>query len=473
MRETTDRPSWAMLTDLYQLTMAQGYCKAGLAERDAIFQLTFREHPFGGGFTVACGLSTALEAISNFQFCDAELEYLRSVNGSDDRPIFQDDFLEQLSAFELACDLDAIPEGTVVMPHEPLLRVRGPLWQCQLLETLMLNVINFQTLLATKAARMRIAAGSDMVLEFGLRRAQGVDGGLSASRAAYVGGCNATSNVMAGQRFGIPIRGTHAHSWVLAFEDEETAFQAYAEALPNNCVLLVDTFNTLRGVERAAHVGKQLQQQGHELIGIRLDSGDLAQLSRQARDILNRHQLEKAVIVASNDLDEYEIERLKSAGAEIDVWGVGTRLATAYEQPALGGVYKLSALRTPTSWKPCIKLSEDPVKVSNPGLIQARRYYSQGKILEDVLFDELSVNGPASSDRPNDYEDLLVPVIQRGSQVYDCPSATEARSRTLRQLSALPEPVKRLSGGDCLSVKLDEHLQRQKDDLIAARRRNA
>jgi nicotinate phosphoribosyltransferase len=297
------------------------------------------------------------------------LEFLATLTGDDGKPLFESAFLEYLRALRFTCDVDAIPEGTVAFPHEPLLRITGPILQCQLLETALLNLINFQSLIATKAARVCLATQGEPVLEFGLRRAQGLDGGLAASRAAYIGGCAATSNVLAGKTFDIPVRGTHAHSWVMAFDDEREAFSAYAKAMPNNCVFLVDTYDTLEGVRRAVETGKWLRERGHEMVGIRLDSGDLAWLSVEARKILDNGGFPKALIVASNDLDEHIIASLKAQGAQINVWGVGTKLITAFDQPALGGVYKLGAIRGDDGrWVYKVKLSEQAAKVSTPGI---------------------------------------------------------------------------------------------------------
>ena len=306
------RPPLALLTDLYQLTMAYGYWKLGRAEQEAVFHLFFRKPPFAGGYAVAAGLETAIEFLRAFRFDESDIAYLASLTGNDGRPLFDAEFLGHLGELRLAVDVDAMPEGTVAFGQEPLVRVRGPILQCQLLETPLLNIINFQTLIATKAARICEAAGDDSVLEFGLRRAQGIDGALSASRAAYIGGCSATSNVLAGKLFGIPVKGTHAHSWVMSFDTEAESFEQYAAVMPNNCVFLVDTYDTLDGVRQAAEVGKKLRRQGHELVGIRLDSGDLAYLSIEARKILDEAGFPDAGIVASNDLDEHLIENLRT-----------------------------------------------------------------------------------------------------------------------------------------------------------------
>src|SRR5580698_1465102 len=279
--------SKALLTDMYQLNMAYGYWKAGMADRVAVFHLFFRENPFRGGFTLACGLTDCVKHMVGFQFGENDRAYLGALKGNDDKPLFEEKFLEYMGDLRMRLDVDAVPEGTVVFPHEPMLRVRGPILQAQLLESALLNIVNFQSLIATKAARICLAAQGDQVVEFGLRRAQGMDGALTASRAAYIGGCSATSNLMAGKLFGIPVRGTHAHSWVLAFDDEQSAFNAYADALPNNAFFLVDTYNTAEGVRRAVEAGRRLLKSGRRLGGIRLDSGDLAQLSVEARRILD------------------------------------------------------------------------------------------------------------------------------------------------------------------------------------------
>src|SRR5213593_1299903 len=308
------REGRALLTDLYQLTMAYGYWKSGRAEREAVFHLFFRHSPFQCGFTLTAGLAPTIEFLQAFQFTENDLAFLGTLRGNDDEKLFDRGFLDYLGTLRFSCDVDAIPEGTVVFPQEPLLRIQGPILQCQLFETALLNLINFQSLIATKAARVCLAARGEPVLEFGLRRAQGVDGALTASRSAYIGGCAATSNVLAGKLYGIPVRGTHAHSWVMSFDDEREAFRAYAEAMPNNCVFLVDTYDSLEGVRRAIEVGRTLRQRGHEIAGIRLDSGDLAYLSIEARRMLDAAGFEKATIVASNDLDEHIITSLKQQG---------------------------------------------------------------------------------------------------------------------------------------------------------------
>ncbi|MHC4938770.1 MAG: nicotinate phosphoribosyltransferase [Planctomycetota bacterium] len=442
--------SRTLLTDLYQLTMASSYWSSGMASREACFHLFFRRQPFGGGYALACGLEDAVDWLDQFGFDGKDLEYLASLG------IFPAGFLDHLGALRLSCDIDAVPEGTVVFAHEPLVRVRGPLLEAQLLETALLHFVNFATLVATKASRVCHAAAGDAVLEFGLRRAQGGCGALTASRAAWIGGCTATSNVLAGERFGVPVRGTHAHSWVMCFEEELAAFEQFAAAMPHNCVLLVDTYDTLQGVRHAIEVGKRLRDEGHRLIGIRLDSGDLVGLSKAARRELDAAGLERTDIVASNDLDEHRIAELKAAGAPISVWGVGTRLMTAHDDPALTGVYKLSAVRDPGgSWEPRMKLSED--KASDPGVLQVRR---RPKFGGDVLFDEdlgCSAIG----------KDLLEPLYVQGRRKGARPDAKGARDRAAEQLEELPEKYRALDPEEAYPLHRDPLLLERIERLKA------
>ncbi|HEX2751089.1 MAG TPA: nicotinate phosphoribosyltransferase, partial [Verrucomicrobiales bacterium] len=352
-----------LLTDLYQLTMSAAYWKSGKSEQEAVFHLFFRRLPFKGGYAIAAGLEDAVQYLKNFRFSPEDIGYLGTLTGNDGAALFEAGFLEYLAELRMTCDVDAVPEGSLVFAHEPLMRIRGPIVQAQLFETALLNILNFQTLVATKAARVCLAAKGEPVIEFGLRRAQGPDGAVMASRAAFLGGCTATSNVLAGQRLGIPVKGTHAHSWVMSFDSELESFLAYAKAMPNNCTLLVDTYDTLDGVRHAIETGKKLREQGNDLAGIRLDSGDLATLSIEARALLDAAGFQNTSIVASNDLDEQLIESLKQQGATINVWGVGTKLVTSYDQPALGGVYKLGAIRREDGgWDYKVKLSEQVVK---------------------------------------------------------------------------------------------------------------
>ncbi|MCB9735469.1 MAG: nicotinate phosphoribosyltransferase [Deltaproteobacteria bacterium] len=470
-----------LATDLYQLTMAYGYWKTGAASRDAVFHLFFRKNPFGGGYAVAAGLDHVIDYLREFRFGEEDLAYLATLTGADGERLFEQAFLDHLGGMTgLDLDVDAVPEGTVVFPHEPLVRVRGPLVQAQIVETLLLNLVNFQTLIATKAARVCLAAKGDQVLEFGLRRAQGIDGGLAASRAAYIGGCAATSNVLAGKLFGIPVKGTHAHSWVMVFEDELEAFEAYADAMPNNCVFLVDTYDTLEGVRRAVTVGRRLRERGHELLGVRLDSGDLAYLSIEARKILDEGGFPGAAIVASNDLDEVLVESLKHQGAPISVWGVGTKLVTAYDQPALGGVYKLSAWRDGGApWRYSIKLSEQAIKVSTPGMLNIRRFEEAGVYVADCVYDELLglpqpcvIIDPADGTRrkvltpANPSEQLLVPIFRGGSLVYERPTLDEIRARREAQLAKVHAGIKRFHYPHQYPVGLEAGLYELKQELV-------
>ncbi|MHC4224675.1 MAG: nicotinate phosphoribosyltransferase [Planctomycetota bacterium] len=437
--------SLSLLTDLYQLTMACGYFRSAAREREAVFHLFFRRHPFGGEFAIACGLARAMEWLQGLRFAEDDLAYLATLTGNDGTPLFDEAFLDCLRNLRFTCDLDAMPEGTVAFAGEPLLRVSGPLIECQIIETALLTFLNFPTLIATKAARICAAARGDPVLEFGLRRAQGMDGGLTASRAAYIGGCAATSNLLAGKLYSIPVRGTHAHSWVMCFESELEAFDTYARALPNNCVLLVDTYDTLEGVRHAVEVGRRMHERGHRLAGIRLDSGDLAQLSVEARRILDEAGFRDTAIVATSDLDEYAITDLKDRGATIAIWGVGTRLATAFGDPALGGVYKLAAVRRPgEQWQRRTKRSDDPGKATTPGILQVRRG-SHGDVLYDVE-RKISTKG----------EDLLVPVFRGGKAVYRPRTASEARERAREQLESLDPAVRKLADPTPYPVRIEQ-----------------
>lgn len=474
------RSSLALLTDLYQLTMAYGYWKSGRAEEVAAFHLFFRKTPFGGGYAVAAGLEAAVEYLRGFRFDETDIEYLRTLSGNDERPLFSDEFLDYLGALRLTCDIDAMPEGTVAFGLAPLVRVTGPILQCQLLETPLLNLINFPTLIATKAARVCSAARGDAVLEFGVRRAQGVDGGFTASRAAYLGGCAATSNVLAGKHYGIPVKGTHAHSWVMSFDTEMESFETYAEVMPNNCVFLVDTYDTLEGVRRACQVGQRLRERGHEMVGVRLDSGDLAYLSIEARKILDEAGFEGAVIVASSDLDEHLIESLKVQGAQIAVWGVGTKLATAYDDPALGGVYKLGAVQAADGhWKPRLKISDQKAKSTIPGVLQVRRFEASGRAVADMIYDvhrgmddRLLVVDPKDPTRskrmpPDAAGADLLQAVMRGGEIVAEPDGLEAaRARAAQQLQTFHPSIRRLINPHEYPVGLDVGLHELRDEMI-------
>lgn len=473
-----------LATDLYQLTMASGYFRSGRARDEAVFHLFFRTHPFGGSYAVAAGLEAVVDLVEGFRFGADDIDYLASLGAEDGGPEFGADFLDYLRVLRLHVDIDAVPEGRLVFANEPLLRVRGRLLEAQLLETALLNLVNFQTLIATKATRVCHAAAGQPVLEFGLRRAQGMDGALSASRAAYIGGCAATSNVLAGKRYGIPVRGTHSHSWVMSFDSELESFEAYADAMPDNCLFLVDTYNTLEGVDNAIRVGQRLRLRNKRLRGIRLDSGDLAWLSIQARQRLDAAGFRDAVIVASNDLDEHVIESLRHQGAAIGVWGVGTRLVTGYDEPALGGVYKLGLIaRAGRSPEPRIKLSEHAAKTTNPGVQQVRRFARAGKWVADAIYDERTgLPSPATIVDPLDptrrralgadleSEDVLVPVLRGGRAVGERPSLGAIRERARAELAALDPSVRRLMKPHIYPVGLSEELYRERMRLIEAAR---
>ncbi len=433
----------ALLTDLYQLTMAYAHWHNGTGQREAVFHLFFRSAPFDNGFAIACGMETALDYITELSFDRDDIAYLATLEDRSGGRLFPDGFLDYLHDFKFSGAVDAVAEGTAVFPHQPMLRVRAPILEAQLLETALLNLTNFPTLVATKAARMAHAAGSDTVVDFGLRKAQGIDGGVSAARAAYIGGCAGTSNVLAGRLFNIPVFGTHAHSLVMAFESELDAFKAYADALPDNCVFLVDTYSTRGGVENAIAAGHKLRAHGHELAGIRLDSGDLADLSKMARQMLDDAGFTETRIAASSSLDEHAIADNKAAGAPIVFWGVGTKLITAQPDAALDGVYKLAAIKNPgEGWSYRMKLSDSPGKNSWPGLHQVRRFTdAQGRPTADLLFDEAASqtawaaghNNVVTFDPKASHEDLLQPAIRAGKRVRNSPSLADSQRHARSQ----------------------------------------
>jgi nicotinate phosphoribosyltransferase len=474
--------SLSLLTDFYQLTMSYGYWKAGIASKESVFHLFFRKRPFHGGFTITAGLDAVIHYLNNFRFHPDDLAYLATLKGDDGKMLFDPKFFDFLADLKFTCDVDAIPEGNVVFPYEPLIRVQGPLIQCQLLESPLLNLINFPSLIATKAARICIAAKGDPVIEFGLRRAQGIDGSLTASRAAYIGGCVGTSNVLAGKMFNIPVRGTHSHSWVMIFDDEKEAFQTYAENLPNNCVFLVDTYNSVEGVKKAIEAGNWLKEHGKKLLGIRLDSGDLTYLSIKCRSLLDEAGFQDTKIMASNELDETLISELKRQGAMIDIWGVGTNLVTGGTQAALDGVYKLSAIRNPgEAWKYKLKLSEQMVKISNPGILQVKRFSSKHGYVTDAIYDtSIGMNAKSyvkdlldsTKQHPINKEwsskDLLIPIFQKGKCVYQTPSLEEIRNTTKKELALFHTGIKRFINPHEYVVGMEKTLYDLKVDLITA-----
>lgn len=474
---------YALMTDLYQLTMAQGYWNAGKTDEQACFHMYFREYPFKGGYAVACGMDQLAEMVETFRFSPEDVAYLAGLEAPGGGSLFDERFLEYLADFKLTCDIDAVREGTIVFPHEPLVRVTGSIMQCQLLETALLNCVNFQTLIATKAARVCRAAAGRPVAEFGLRRAQGL-GGVWASRAAVVGGCASTSDVLAGKLFDIPVSGTHAHSWVMSFDDELTAFREYARAFPKNCVLLVDSYDVVQGVRNAITVGLEMRERGERLAGIRIDSGDLAWLSKMARGMLDEAGLFDCGIVLSNDLDEHTIKSILDEGAPVTSWGVGTKLASAFDQPTLGGVYKLSAVRASSeeAWTDRLKISESAAKLTFPGILDVRRYYHEdGSIAGDMVFDvnngvraEEIIVDPVDDMRQKKlcgkrFDTLLRPLARKGEVVLSSEdrSAMLARERVQLGLDALDETQLRMLNPHTYPVGLEFGLNERRRELVA------
>lgn len=471
-----------LLTDFYELTMMQGYFK-NPSDQVVIFDAFYRRNPSDGGYAVAAGLDQVIDYIKNLTFSPKDIEYLRSLH------TFDEDFLDYLSTFHFSGDIYAIPEGTVVFPHEPLIKVIAPIMEAQLIETAILTIINHQSLIATKASRVVHAAKGDGIMEFGLRRAQGPDAGVYGARAAMIGGCVGTSNVLAGQLFDVPIKGTHAHSWIMSFPDEYTAFKTYANLYPNACILLVDTYDTLKsGVPNAIRVFREMRDAGIALknYGIRLDSGDLAYMSKQARILLDEAGFEDAIISASSDLDEYLIQSLKAQGATITSWGVGTNLITSKDCPAFGGVYKLAAVLDHETGEfiPKIKLSENTEKITNPCNKTIYRIYEKttGKLKADliclvgetfdtskdmIIFDPLET-WKKTKIHAGTYQirELLVPIFLKGKCVYESPSVMEIRDYCSRELDTLWEETKRFTNPHEVYVDLSQKLYDIKSELL-------
>jgi nicotinate phosphoribosyltransferase len=469
-----DNQNLTLLTDLYELTMMQGYFKHKDRNETVIFDAFYRNNPCGGGYSIAAGLEQLIAYIKELHFSPEDIRYLDSLH------LFEKDFLDYLADFHFSGDIYAIPEGTVIFPREPLVKVIAPIMEAQLVETAILNIINHQSLIATKAARVCYAARGDGIMEFGLRRAQGPDAGIYGARAAVIGGCIGTSNVLCGQLFDVPVKGTHAHSWIMSFPDEYTAFKTYADLYPSACILLVDTYDTLKsGVPNAIRVFREMRKAGIPLTfyGIRLDSGDLAYLSKKARAMLDEAGFPDAVISASNDLDEYLIESLKAQGAAITSWGVGTNLITSKDNPAFGGVYKLAAVMGQDGeFIPKIKLSENTEKVTNPGNKTIYRVYEKdsGKIKADLiclvgetfneedpllLFDPLEpwkkTRLPGGS---YTLRELLVPVFQKGKCCYESPKVMAIRDYCQKELSTLWDETKRFVNPHPIYVDLSQKL---------------
>ena len=470
-----------LLTDLYELTMMQGYFKNNNHDV-VVFDAFYRNNPCDGGYAICAGLAQVIDYIEQLHFDADDIAYLRSLG------IFEDDFLSYLGSFHFSGDIYAVPEGSVIFPREPLIKVIAPIIEAQLIETAILNILNHQSLIATKAARVCYAAQGDGVMEFGLRRAQGPDSGTYGARAAMIGGCKGTSNVLAGQLFDVPVLGTHAHSWIMSFPDEYTAFREYARLYPSACILLVDTYDTLKsGVPNAIRVFTEMRKQGVPLTyyGVRMDSGDLAYLSKKVRKMLDAAGFPDAVISASNDLDEYLIASLKQQGAAITSWGVGTNLITSKDNPAFGGVYKLAAIQKEDgSFQPKIKLSENIEKVTNPGNKTFYRIYDKttGKIkadlicLVDEVFDEtapLKLFDPAAPWKKTrlaagsyTLREMLVPVIVQGKTIYTSPTVMEIREICAREKDTLWEETRRFENPHEVYVDLSQKLYDMKTGLL-------
>lgn len=471
-----------LLTDLYELTMMQGYYKDADMNKTVIFDAFFRNNPQGNGYSICAGLEQVIDYIENLHFGDEEIAYLKSIG------IFSDDFLDYLKNFRFTGDIYAIPEGSVIFPREPLVKVVAPIMQAQLMETAILNIVNHQSLIATKTARIVRAANGDGVMEFGLRRAQGPDAGIYGARAAMIAGCVATSNVLCGQMFDVPVAGTHAHSWIMSFPDELTAFRTYAKLYPDACILLIDTYDTLKsGLPNAIKVFKEMRAAGikSKKYGIRMDSGDLAYLSKKVKQAFDAEGFPDAVISASNDLDENIINSLKLQGATINSWGVGTNLITSKDCPAFGGVYKLSAIRDADSgtFTPKIKISENAEKITNPGNKTIYRIYDRnGMILADLIclveetFDPaqpLLLFDPIETWKKTLLEggsytmkEILVPVFQDGRCVYRSPKVMDIREFCKKELSTLWEESKRFEYPHQTYVDLSKKLWDVKNNLL-------
>lgn len=476
-----NRQDLTLLTDLYELTMMQGYYEKGQNET-VIFDVFFRQNPNNNGYSVCAGLDQVIDYIKNLNFTYEDVDYLRSLG------IFKEDFLHYLSGFHFSGDIYAIPEGTVIFPKEPILKVIAPIMEAQLVETAILNILNHQCLIATKTSRIVFAANGDGIMEFGLRRAQGPDAGLYGARAAMIGGCVGTSNVLAGKLFDVPVMGTHAHSWIMSFPDEYTAFKTYADLYPDNCTLLVDTYDTLKsGVPNAIRVFREYKESGKTFkkYGIRLDSGDLAYLSKKARKMLDDAGFPDASICASNDLDEYLLHDLKVQGAAIDSWGVGTNLITSKDCPSFGGVYKLAAIQNENGeFVPKIKISENTEKITNPGNKTIYRIYDKatGKIKADLIcfadetFDaseDLLLFDPKDTWKKTrlpggsyTMREILVPIFRNGECIYKSPSVREIAKYCAEEKGTLWEETKRLFYPHRVYVDLSTRLYNAKKELL-------
>ena len=471
-----------LLTDLYELTMIQGYYMTA-PEQKAVFDMFFRRQPFNGGFTIFAGLYPLIDTILNLRFTLDDLAYLKSLK------IFKNEFLDYLSHFRFSGDIFAVEEGSVVFPNEPLIRVSGKLIEAQLIESILLNFINYQSLIATKTARIVLASNGGKVLEFGLRRAHGVDGAISAARASFIGGASATSNVLAGKLFNIPVSGTMAHSWIMSFEDELTAFERYAEIYPENCILLVDTYDTLKsGIPNAITVFKKLKEKGIKNFGVRLDSGDLDYLSKEAKRLFNVQGLDQVKIYASNELDEWIINQITKNRSPIDAWGVGSKLVTGDKDPFLTGVYKIVAKSDGKKLMPCIKVSNNPEKMSNPGIKNILRFYDKNNMMlgdliylegEEQLIKALKTGKPIRFNHPSidyafftlkDYaraEVLLKPIVKNGKKLRNEPELRKIQEFAKQELDSLDPTYKRLINPHIYKVSISDKLKEMKQKLIS------
>lgn len=469
-----------LLTDLYQLTMLNGYFEKNIHEDIVVFDMFFRKNACNGGYTIICGIEQLVEYINNLHFSDEDLKYLKSLG------LFSDKFLDFLKDFKFTGDIYAVEEGTIMFPKEPIITVKAPLYQAQLIETALLTIVNFQSLIATKASRVCYAAGEDSVLEFGLRRAQGPDAGIYGARAAVIGGCYGTANVLAGKMFNIPVIGTQAHSWIQKFDSELEAFQAYADVYPDNCLLLVDTYDVLKsGVPNAIKVFDNLKAKGHKPVGIRIDSGDLEYLSVEAKKLFEEAGYKDLIITASNDLDEYTISNLKASGAAVNSWGVGTKLITSAESPSLGGVYKLAGSYDGDNLIPKIKISEEPEKINNPGFKKVVRIYNEENMAEGDLImlhnEEIDTTKPLTIFHPTytwkkktfenyTIKELQKPLFINGECKFVQKDINEIKEYVQEQFKTLWDTYKKFSSPKVYKVDLSDKLWNLKSDLLDAKK---
>ena len=475
------KESLALLTDLYELTMMQGYF-FNAPTKEAVFDVFFRKAPFGGAFIVYAGLNPLIEVITNLRFSDSDIEYLSSLG------LFKKEFLDYLRDFRFSGDIYSVREGEIVFPNEPVFRIHAKIMEAQLLESIVLNFLNFQSLIATKSARVMLSARGAPILEFGLRRAQGIDGALSASRAAFIGGASATSNTLAGKIYNIPVKGTMAHSWIMSFDDEYTAFKVYSELYPHSTILLVDTYDTINlGLPNAIKIFKELKKAGITNVGIRIDSGDLENLTKEARRILDEEGLDNVKIFVSSELDEWIIDELTKAETPIFAYGVGTKLVTGDKESALSGVYKISAKGYKGALSPCIKISNDPEKITNPGIKNVLRFYKNNEMLADLIYlqeeeeellskvkskEVIMLNHPNvdySYVKLHKYDEakvLMKKVVEGGKIISYENNLYEIQRYAKESLEHLPKCYKRLVNPSQYRVSISSNLKKIKQELI-------